>query len=186
MVTDVLQRARETGAPGVRLLQDAFHNRSFALYTKLGFQMRVTTSVMDGPALNLTLPGFDVRPATAADAPACDDLCMRVHGHTRTFEVLDAITAGTARVVEREGRITGYSTAIAFSGHAVGETTQDIEALIATRPATARPWFHVPNDNPELLRWCYDHGMRMVKAMTLMTIGLYNTPSGAYLPSVML
>jgi predicted N-acetyltransferase YhbS len=49
----VLDRANESGASGVRLLQDVFHSRSFALYTKLGFQMRTTTSVMQGPSSSL-------------------------------------------------------------------------------------------------------------------------------------
>jgi hypothetical protein len=88
-------------------------------------------------------------------------------------------------VVERDGALSGYCTFIGFSGHAVGVTTRDIEALIASRGPSNRPWFHVPNDNAELLCWCYDNGYRMVKAMTLMTIGLYNQPNGAYLPSVM-
>jgi hypothetical protein len=32
--------------------------------------------------------------------------------------------------MERAGRITGYATAIAFFGHAVGETNDDLKALI--------------------------------------------------------
>ena len=33
--------------------------------------------------------------------------------------------------------------------------------------------------------WCLDHGLRVVQLMTLMTMGLYNEPGGAYLPSVL-
>ena len=58
----VLDRAAERRASGVRLLQDAFHNRSFALYTKLGFQARATTAVMQGPAVQAEIPRFSVRP----------------------------------------------------------------------------------------------------------------------------
>jgi len=36
----LLVRARERNFPGVRLLQSAFHNRSFALYSRLGFDAR--------------------------------------------------------------------------------------------------------------------------------------------------
>ncbi len=57
-------------------------------------------------------------------------------------------------------------------------------ALIAATPEYHGPGFHVPNDNRELLIWCYDNGLRMVKAMTLMSIGLYSEPRGSYLPSV--
>jgi predicted N-acetyltransferase YhbS len=36
----ILARARERHFPGVRLLQSAFHNRSLALYNRLGFNAR--------------------------------------------------------------------------------------------------------------------------------------------------
>jgi predicted N-acetyltransferase YhbS len=53
LMQDVLDRAAATGAPGVRLLQAAYHNRSLCLYTRLGFQTRDPLSVMQGPPLNL-------------------------------------------------------------------------------------------------------------------------------------
>jgi hypothetical protein len=37
-----------------------------------------------------------------------------------------------------------------------------------------------------VLRWCLDRGLRLVKQQMLMTIGLYNDPAGAYLPSILL
>jgi hypothetical protein len=42
----------------------------------------------------------------------------------------------------------------------------------------------VPTRNGELFRWCLASGLRLVQQMTLMTIGLYNEPAGAYLPSI--
>ncbi len=42
----------------------------------------------------------------------------------------------------------------------------------------------VPSRNAELLGWCLDHGLRIVQQSTLMTIGLYNEPAGAWLPSI--
>jgi hypothetical protein len=35
------------------------------------------------------------------------------------------------------------------------------------------------------MRWCLGEGLRIVYTMTLMTIGLYNQPEGAWLPSVL-
>jgi hypothetical protein len=35
-----------------------------------------------------------------------------------------------------------------------------------------------------LLRWCLERGLRIVQQSTLMTIGLYNEPAGAWLPSI--
>jgi hypothetical protein len=43
----------------------------------------------------------------------------------------------------------------------------------------------VPSRNAELLRRCLEHGMRIVQQSTLMTIGLYHEPAGAYLPSIL-
>jgi hypothetical protein len=112
--------------------------------------------------------------------------CMaRVHGHARNGELRDAIKQGSAKVVEHLGRITGYATGIAMFAHAVGETTQDIEALIAAVPEIGGGGFLLPTRNGELFRWCLQNGLRLVHQMTLMTIGLYNEPAGAYLPSVL-
>ena len=40
LVRDVLDRAESQGAAGIRLVQAAYHGRSMALYTKLGFAVR--------------------------------------------------------------------------------------------------------------------------------------------------
>ena len=50
LMQDALDRAAAAGAPGVRLLQDCYHNRSFGLYASLGFEVRDTTAVLQGPA----------------------------------------------------------------------------------------------------------------------------------------
>ena len=180
----VLARAADQRAPGVRLLQDAFHNRSLALYTKLGFRARGTTAVMNGPAVDARVAGCRVRAATTDDLDGCNRLCTFVHGHERGGELADAIEHGSASVVERSGCITAYTTGVGFFGHSVGRTSEDLAALIAAAPRFGGLGFHVPTENDELLRWCFDHGLRMVKAMTMMSLGLYNEPRGAYLPSV--
>ena len=168
----------------MRLVQAAFHNRSLALYTKLGFDPREPLSCMQGPPLRLSIPGYAVRAATAADIAACSQLCLRVHGHTREGEVRDAIHQGMATVVEHDGRITGYTTALAFFGHTVGESNTDLKALIGAAPAFGGPGFLLPTRNADLLRWCLNHGLHIVQPLTLMSLGLYNEPRGAFLPSI--
>jgi hypothetical protein len=96
----------------------------------------------------------------------------------------DALRPRHAAVVERAGRITGYTSAIAFFGHSVGETNDDMKALIGAAQVFGGPGFLVPTCNGELMRWCLNAGLRIVQPMTLMTIGLYNEPAGAWLPSV--
>jgi hypothetical protein len=131
------------------------------------------------------MPGYLVRPATLDDLAACNRLCLRVHGHARNGELTDAIPRGAARVVERAGRIAAYATAIAFSGYAVGETNDDLKALIAAAPVFVGAGFLVPTRNGELMRWCLAEGLRVIQAMTLMSMGLYNEPAGAWLPSIL-
>jgi GNAT superfamily N-acetyltransferase len=181
----VLDRAKERRFPGVRLLQAAFHNRSLSLYAKLGFDVREPISTMQGPPIKKKTEGYRVRAATTSDIPACNRLCQEIHGHDRGGELADAIKQGSAVVAERNGRITAYATALAFFGHAVAESNADLEALIANADAFQGPGILVPTRNAALFRWCLDHGLRVVQPMTLMTIGLYNEPRGAYLPSIL-
>src|SRR5712692_6974891 len=68
----VMERATERRFAGTRLVQAAYHNRSLCLYTKLGFETREPLSKMDGAPLQTKFPGYDVRPATERDAPACN------------------------------------------------------------------------------------------------------------------
>jgi hypothetical protein len=126
-----------------------------------------------------------VRLALEADLEACNRVCTSVHGHDRAGETLDAIKLGTATVVEHDGRVTGYATDLGFLAHAVGESNRDLMALIGAASAFAGPGILVPLRNGALFQWCLGNGLRVVQVMTLMTIGLYNEPSGAYLPSVL-
>ena len=73
-----------------------------------------------------------MRAARATDIDQCNRVCSKVHGHDRAGELADAIQQGTALVVERQERITGYATVLAFFGHSVGETNLDLKALIAS------------------------------------------------------
>jgi GNAT superfamily N-acetyltransferase len=163
----VMERSAQRGFAGIRLVQSGYHCRSLALYAKLGFEVRGHLACLQGPAIGGRLEGYAVRPAREADIAACNALCLRVHGHHRGGALAGAVRQGSATVVERAGRLTGYATALAFFGHAVGETNEDVEALIAAAPAFGGP------------------GIRMTQPLTLMSMGLYNEPAGAWLPSIL-
>src|SRR5215813_3245340 len=108
LMRDVMDRAKEKCPAGVRLVQAAFHNRSLALYTALGFDIREPLSCLQGTPRERKVPGCAVRLAQPADLDSCNTLSRRVHGFDRGLEsVLQAIQQGTALVVERAGRITG-------------------------------------------------------------------------------
>jgi GNAT superfamily N-acetyltransferase len=179
-----LELERRRGAVGIRLVQTAYHYRSLALYTKLGFTVREPLSVLQGATPALSIPGLRVRPAGTEDLAACGELCARVHGYDRTAELGDAIAAGTALVVERPDRVSAYATGLGYGWHAVSETNEDLTALLASAQTFMGLGILVPSRNSELLRWCLEHGLRIVQQSTLMTIGLYNEPGGAYLPSI--
>jgi GNAT superfamily N-acetyltransferase len=181
----VLARSADRGFQGARLLQAAFHNRSLSLYTKLGFDTREPISAMQGPAIKLETPGYSVRPALGPDLEECNRLCVSVHGHDRGGELSDAIQRGTAVVAVREGRIVAYSTQVGFFGHTVGETNSAVQALIANADVFLGPGILVPTRNAGLFRWCLENGLRVVQPMTLMTLGFYKEPAGAYLPSIL-
>jgi predicted N-acetyltransferase YhbS len=185
LMETVLDRAASRNFAGVRLVQAAFHNRSLSLYTKLGFVAREPLSVMQGPAIGKRVDGCTVRPAQLSDLDECNRVCRNVHGHARGGQLKDAINHATATVVERGGKITGYATALAFFGHTVAETNPDLQALISSSPSFGGPGILVPTRNAELFRWCLESGLRVVQPMTLMTIGLYNEPAGASLPSIL-
>ena len=184
LMNEVMRRAEERRFAGVRLVQAAYHNRSLSLYTKLGFDTREPLSALQGPALGIEVPGHKVRPASEADLDACNQLCLKVHGHDRGAELLYAIRQETAAVVEQGGRITGYATEVGFLGHAVAESNEDLKALIGAAQSFPGPGFLLPTRNSDLLRWCLEKGLRVVMPMTLMSTGLYNEPRGAFLPSV--
>jgi predicted N-acetyltransferase YhbS len=185
LMTAVLERAQQQQFMGVRLVQSAFHNRSLSLYTKLGFDVQEPLANIQGQPLGLDIPGYPVRQATIEDLAACNHLCGQVHGFDRDRELAGAIQQGTATVVERDARITGYATSIGFFGHAVSETNEDLQALIGAAPSFDLPGFLLPTRNSQLFRWCLQQGLRVVQPMTLMSIGFYNRPAGAFLPSIM-
>ena len=180
----VLERAAARQFPGVRLVQAAYHARSFSLYVSLGFEVRESLACVQGPAIGETIPGRSVRQARESDLDACNQVCHLVHGHTRAGDLADAIKTGTATVVEHAGHITGYATSVAFFGHTVGETDDDVKALIGAAPGFDGPGFLVPARSP-LLRWCLEKRLRVAQLTTLMSVGLYNEPRGAFLPSIL-
>ena len=180
-----MDRSKLKGAAGLRLVQAAFHNRSLSLYASLGFDIREPLSCMQGRTTQRTIPGCTVRKAQLSDLESCNALSRRVHGYDRGADLAHAIQQGTAKVVERGGKVTGYTSDLAFFGHATGETNPDLQALIASAESFGGPGILIPSRNADLFRWCLSNSLRVTQPMTLMTSGLYNDPSGAYFPSIL-
>lgn len=181
----VVARSSEQGFPGCRLLQAGYHMRSLSLYTKLGFIERETVIRLEGSPIQTNMPGYSFRNATSSDAAACNALCFRVHGHERSGELADAIAHCGATIAEYNGRLVGYTTGLHYFGHTVAENNRDLIAILAQAPSFDGTGFMVPVRNHEVFSWCLSHGLRALHLNTLMTIGLYNDPQGAWLPSIL-
>ena len=185
----VVERGAGTG--GIRLLQDSFNAASLGLYSSLGFRVEEAMAVMGGTPTTAPRRGVEVRPLHADDVPACEALCLRVHGYERTTELRDALAAPGFHpyVARRDGRIVAYvSTLHAFgAAYAVGESEEDLADLIAGAvPPDGTPTsFLLPLHQHDLLRWCLFAGLRIVKPMNYMVLGPYRRPRGAWIPSVL-
>ncbi len=185
LMEDVIRRVEEQGFLSVRLVQAAYHNRSLALYTKLGFNSVEPLSVIQGKPLKAKIEGYGVRKLDPDDVQAADAVCKAVHGISRKNEIAGAAEQGSGLVVEHDGRVTGYATTIGYFGHSVGETNNELKALIGAATEFAGPGFLLPTRNSEVMRWCLEKGLKLVQPLTLMSRGVYQEPRGAFLPSIL-
>ena len=182
-----LERGR--GAPGIRLLQDAFHMRSLSLYESLGFDVKEPVAVIAGkPSSSRPADEVEVRALQEDDLDACEALCKGVHGFERTNELRDAIQAFKPFVAVRDGRITAYASSMIFwpMNHGVAESHEDMQALlVGAAAAVNEPVAFLVPLRSGLFRWCLGEGLRLVKPMNLMALGEYQGPRGSWFPSVL-
>lgn len=182
----VIERGKD--APGIRLLQDAFHMRSLALYESLGFDVKEPVAVVTGTPRDEPGGPVEVRPLRDDDLGACEELCRAVHGYERINELRDAQRGFAPFVALREGRIVAYATALGFwpMNHGVAETENDMTALLLGAAASVdEPLAFLVPLRSGLFRWCLEQGLRLVKPMNVMAAGDYREPEGAWLPSVL-
>lgn len=164
-----MSHLEEHGHTRQQLVQAAYHNRSLCLYAKLGFVASEMLSNMTNEPIDAEVPpDRTVRAATKKDAEACNALCSDVHGYDRAAEVDAAIEQGRAKVVKANDRITGYTTGVGFTGHGVGRSNRDLQALIASADEFGGPGLLIPTENGELFRWCLENGLRLRQQFLLM------------------
>ena len=176
-------------AAGIRLVQDAFNATSLSLYTSLGFDIREPLALIEGELHGDVPPDVTVREIKEDDYESCAELCRVVHGFDRLNELKHAPPFVTSFVAIRDGRITAYASApqVWTMNHAVAETKSDMEALLtgaANLLEGQRVSFLLPMRQSRLFRWCLRKGLRVVKPLTLMSMGEYHEPRSCYLPSV--
>jgi predicted N-acetyltransferase YhbS len=179
---------RGESAPGIRLLQDAFHMRSLALYSSLGFDVTASCVVMSGKPHGAPAHGVDVRPLTEGDLEECEALSKHVHGFERTGALRDAIQGLNPVVARRDGRIVAYASTPTFwpMAHGVALGEEDMQALLLGAAAQVdEPVSMLVPIQSDLFRWCLGQGLRCVKPMNLMALGEYQEPRGPWFPSVL-
>ncbi len=183
----VLERGRK--AEGIRLVQDAFNMTSYSLYASLGFEAKEPLALMQGRPKSAPPPSYTVRAMQQDDLEACAALCAKVYGFARTGELRDALSVLKPFVALRGGHLRAYASAVTFwpLNHAVAETEEDLHALLLGAAASVAEslMFLIPTRRSGFFRWCLREGFRSVKPMTLMAIGRYQEPRGAFYPSVM-
>jgi GNAT superfamily N-acetyltransferase len=183
-----LDRAR--GAPSVRLVQESYNIQSLSLYASLGFDAREVYAVVTGtPAPAALPPDWEVRPLREGDIPACEWLQQHVLGYSRINELRETLAAGAPWAALRDGRLRAYASVPTSwqANHAMAETDEDLQALLlgAARSRPESLALLIPVRRAELFRWCLAQGLRAVRPMTLMSVGKYREPQGAYVPSVL-
>jgi predicted N-acetyltransferase YhbS len=179
---------RGEGAPGIRLLQDAFHMRSLSLYETLGFEVKEPVAVITGKLRSDPSQEVEVRPLAEGDLDQCAELCEKVHGFERTNDLRDSIQALAPFVAVRDGRIVAYASSVTFwpMNHGVAESEDDLQALLrGAAVAVEEPLAFLVPLRTGLFRWGLDEGLRLVKPMNLMALGEYQEPRGPWFPSVL-
>lgn len=185
LMEETIRQSDELESRGVRLVQAAFNTKSMALYMKLGFDVKEPLVCLQGPTLNRVPDGYTVRPLTEQDVPIADEICRTVHGHVRTGDVMGAVLQGEGVIVERNGKLVGYSCGVKFFGHSVALDNDALIAMISAAPEIGGPGLLLPSRNGEVFRWCLENGLRIIQPMTLMARGFYQEPNGAYLCSIL-
>jgi predicted N-acetyltransferase YhbS len=179
----VLERGKD--APGIRLVQDSFNTVSMSLYASMGFEAKEPLVFLQGSLRSKPVAGVKVRHLKRKDLKACAELCLRVHDIVRTNELKDTLKLPSAFVLIRDGRLTAYTSAVAYWGHGVAETDEDMQALLLGVAATRKEplEFILPIRQAKFFQWCLSEGLRVIKPMTLMARGHYQIPRGCFFTS---
>jgi predicted N-acetyltransferase YhbS len=179
---------RGEGAPGIRLLQDAFHMRSLSLYESLGFDVKEPVAVMGGKPRSDPIQEVEVRPLEEGDLDKCATLCEKIHGFARKNELRDAIQAFAPFVAVHDGTIAAYASSVTFwpMNHGVAESEEDMKALLRGAASfVEEPLAFLVPLRTGLFRWGLEERLRLMKPMNLMALGEYQEPRGSWFPSVL-
>lgn len=189
LMKHVVDHALANHGPQVRLVQDAINMVSLSLYTSLGYDVQEPLVLLTFAPAAQADPA--VRPVTPDDVDACGALIERIYTVTRTNELRAALAHGKAHGMvpflrERGGRVVACAIP-GFFGFGVAETNDDLCAVLTSGARDLPPFmarFLCPSRNGDLYRQMLRAGARAQRALHLMSIGPYETPRGAWFPSI--
>jgi len=180
----VLDEASRRGVAQVRLMQEAINTTSLSLYTKLGFDWRDACALMTLPD-PADLPG--ARPMTPDDLAAVDRLSQTYYHASRRNECEAWLRIGLQGfVLDRGGATVAYYFP-GFIGHGHAASDADMAGLMAHAARYAPPPFQkslVPLSETSLQRDLLRRGARTIKLFNYMTVGPFERPTGAWIPSI--
>lgn len=175
-------------ARGIRLVQDAFNTTSFSLYSSLGFEVREPLFLLIGRPQS-KFSENQVRFMTPEDLPACGKICTEVHGFERNTDLKDSMDIFKSVVLVKNGQISGYLSAPSFwkLNHGMTRDVDDMKTLMLGAASLHEKPLEllVPVRNHDLLKWLLAEKFRVIKPMTLMSMGYYKEPQGCAFPSVL-
>jgi len=116
MLDAVLERARERGFAGVRLVQATFNNCSLALYASLGFEVREPLALLQGPTELRSLDGTRCARRKRPILRLATRSAVASTGSTGSRELAESIAQGVARIVERGAQFAGLRFVAAMFG----------------------------------------------------------------------
>ncbi len=185
----LVEHAERDGFRSLRLLQAAYNVQSFALYHRLGFDVRSMLALVKGRPPADEQPVDDVRDYTLADLDACDALHRDVMGYGRRNDLEIFATFAPPVVVERDGQVAGYLTRFlggeTFVMHGIARDERALrDLIIGTGGASEGDLVvQIPCGQAETLRWAMASGFRLMELGSYMVRGDYQQPLGAWIPS---
>ncbi len=165
--------------PSVRLFQDAFNARSFALYTRLGFRIHETVAVVAAAAPRLPASRSRVRIRAMEDTDLAEvaalDEATTGNARGRDLELLRTIAP--ALVAEAGGRVVGFlfvhrAPGRSYFGPAVAHDLAELGALLhAAAAASGAIAMRVPTGATELLNGLLEAGFLVEQLGNVMVRG---------------
>jgi ribosomal protein S18 acetylase RimI-like enzyme len=189
LVGELCRRADAAGVRSLRLIQDAFNEVSFALYSRSGFVVREALARASfrsrrGPAVRT-----GIRRAQAADiASVVRSEAARIGIERRQdYQMLlrmgDLFLAGEAGSLARIVR-----NGVVVLGPASAESTETLLELIAAATSDLPPRTDtrllLPTRDPELLDRLFGLGLEVHSLCTYMVRGEYAAPRCHYVPTL--